>query len=286
MTAPTWFRRPRAWVELFAVANLAFLAVDIFVAHSFNGFRHPAEWIPFVFSLVAPILLVASMAVERSIEPLPSGFGWALGLAVGWTSVVIGVTGLVFHLLDTFFVEQTIKNLVYTAPFVAPLSYTGIGLLLLLDRMVEPRREWAQWVILLALGGFLGNFILCLADHAQNGFFDPREWIGVTASALAVGFLLAALLADESPLFLRLCRAVLLVQIAVGLLGFYYHAVAIRGGPMASLWENIIYGTPAFAPLLFSNLALLALVGLWGLGQYPCPTSVGPLAFPPLDPTR
>ncbi len=269
MTATAWFRRPRAWVELFAVANLAFLAVDIYVAHSFNGFRHPAEWIPFIFSLVAPLVLVATMAAGGSVEPPPSGFVWALGLVVGSASVVIGVAGLVFHLLDTFFVEQTIKNLVYTAPFVAPLSYAGIGLLLLLDRMVEPRREWAQWVIVLALGGFLGNFILCLADHAQNGFFDPREWIGVMASALAVGFLLTVLLADESPLFLRLCRAVLLVQIATGLLGFYYHVAAIRGGPMDSLWENIVYGTPAFAPLLFSNLALLAFVGLWGLGRYP-----------------
>ncbi len=265
MTTALSLPRPRAWVELFAVGNLAFLAVDIFVAHSFNGFRHPAEWIPFIFSLVAPLVLVAMMVAGRSLEPPPRGFGRALGLVVGWSSVVIGIAGLVFHLLDTFFVEQTIKNLVYTAPVVAPLSYAGIGLLLLLDRMVEPRREWAQWVILLALGGFLGNFILCLADHAQNGFFDPREWIGVAASALAVGFLLTVLLADESPLFLRLCRAVLLIQIAVGLLGFYYHAMAIRGGPMNSLWENIVYGTPAFAPLLFSNLALLAFVGLWGL---------------------
>jgi len=269
MTATAWFARPRTWVELFAVANLAFLALDIFVAHSFNGFRHPAEWIPFIFSLVAPFVLVATMAAGRSLEPSPSGFARAVGLVVGWTSVVIGVAGLVFHLLDTFFLEQTIKNLVYTAPFVAPLSYAGIGLLLLLDRMVEPRREWAQWVILLALGGFLGNFILCLADHAQNGFFDPLEWIGVAASAFAVGFLLALLVADESRLFLRLCRAVLLVQIAVGLLGFYYHVAAIRGGPMDSLWENIVYGTPAFAPLLFCNLALLALVGLWGLEATP-----------------
>jgi len=276
MTATAWFLRPRVWVELFAVANLAFLAVDIYVAHSFNGFRHPAEWIPFIFSLVAPLVLVAIMAAGGSVEPPPGGFVRALGLGVGWASVAIGVAGLVFHLLDTFFVEQTIKNLVYTAPFVAPLSYTGIGLLLLLDRMVVPRREWAQWVILLALGGFFGNFILCLADHAQNGFFDSREWIGVIASALAVGFLLTVLLVDESPLFLRLCRAVLLVQIATGLLGFYYHVAAIRGGPMERLWENIVYGTPAFAPLLFSNLALLALVGLWGLELYPRARSVSP----------
>ncbi len=83
MTATAWFRRPRAWVELFAVANLAFLAVDIYVAHSFNGFRHPAEWIPLVFSLVAPLVLVATMAAGRSMEPPSGGFGRSLGLVVG-----------------------------------------------------------------------------------------------------------------------------------------------------------------------------------------------------------
>ena len=129
--------------------------------------------------------------------------------------------------------------------------------------MVKPVREWAQWVILLALGGFVGNFVLCLADHAQNGFFDRREWIGVVSSAFAVGFLLAALLVDGGPRFLRLARGVLLVQIAIGLLGFYYHGAAVLGVPMNRLWEGVVYGAPLFAPLLFPNLALLAFVGLW-----------------------
>ncbi len=260
-----WFTRPRAGVELFATANLAFLAADIYVAHSYNSFAHSAEWIPLVFSLSAPLILVTAMVAMRSPEPPPEGVARRFGLAVGWISVAIGVAGLVFHLRDTFFLEQTIKNLVYTAPFVAPLSYAGIGLLLILDRMVEPPREWAQWVILLAVAGFVGNFILCLADHAQNGFFDWREWIGVASSAFAVGFLLAVLLVDESSRFLRLCRAVLLLQIGVGLIGSYYHLAAILGGRIGSLWEGIVYGAPVFAPLLFPNLAILAFIGLWGL---------------------
>ena len=264
MTTALWFRRPRAWVELFATANLAFLAADIFVAHSYNSFAHSAEWVPLVFSLSAPLILVIAMVAMRSPEPLPDGVARWFGLAVGWVSVAIGVAGLVFRLRDTFFLEQTIKNLVYTAPFVAPLSYTGIGLLLILDRMVKPPRQWAHWVVFLALGGFIGNFILCLTDHAQNGFFDRREWTGVASSAFAVGFLLA-LQVDQSSGFLRLCRGALLLQIGVGLLGSYYHLAAILGGGMGSLWEGIVYGAPVFAPLLFPNLALLALIGLWGL---------------------
>ena len=264
MTTALWFRRPRAWVELFATANLAFLAADIFVAHSYNSFAHSAEWVPLVFSLSAPLILVIAMVAMRSPEPLPDGVARWFGLAVGWVSVAIGVAGLVFHLRDTFFLEQTIKNLVYTAPFVAPLSYTGIGLLFILDRMVKPPQEWAHWVVFLALGGFIGNFILCLTDHAQNGFFDRREWIGVATSAFAVGFLLA-LQVDQSSRFLHLCRGVLLLQIGVGLLGSYYHLAGLLGGGTGSLWEGIVYGAPVFAPLLFPNLALLALIGLWGL---------------------
>lgn len=50
-----------------------------------------------------------------------------LGMAVGWESIVVGVAGLLIHLESQFFASQTIKNLVYTAPFVAPLAYGGSG---------------------------------------------------------------------------------------------------------------------------------------------------------------
>ncbi len=46
---------------------------------------------------------------------------------------------MIWHLRGDFFQEQTLKNLVYTAPFAAPLAYTGLGLLLILDRMVDAR---------------------------------------------------------------------------------------------------------------------------------------------------
>ena len=55
-----------------------------------------------------------------------------LGNLTGWISVLIGVVGLVLHLRSQFFQQWTLASLVYTAPFAAPLAYTGIGLLLLL----------------------------------------------------------------------------------------------------------------------------------------------------------
>ena len=109
----------------------------------------------------------------------------AVGHLVGWGSMVIGVVGLLLHLQSRFFHERTLESLVYTAPFAAPLAYTGLGLLLVMNRMVDADSvEWPLWVLLLALGGFVGNFIFSLADHAQNGFYHATEWIAVVAHPL------------------------------------------------------------------------------------------------------
>src|SRR5262249_43728213 len=142
--------------------------------------------------LLAPcLLIVALVALRRG-----SNSTWSLlGYLVGWTSVAVGIVGLLLHLESHFFKEATLASLVYTAPFAAPLAYAGIGLLLILNRMVDPESpEWPQAVLLLTLGGFIGNFIFSLADHAQNGFYHSAEWIAVVASSVGVGFLLVPML--------------------------------------------------------------------------------------------
>jgi hypothetical protein len=256
-----WYLQPWLWLEWFVLVNLAFLVPDIYLAHSTNSFRHWAEYIPFYFSLVAPLVLaVALAALWLGAVPV-----WRmLGHLVGFAAVALGVTGVILHLDSRFFVEQTLDSLVYTAPFAAPLAYTGIGLLLVMNRMVDrDSPEWPRWVLLLALGGFVGNFIFSLADHAQNGFFYWEEWIPVASSAFAVAFLLVPFVMDVGRPYLAACVIVLLVQVVVGLLGFYYHNAANLAGPAPDLLANTIYGAPPFAPLLLPNLVLLAFIGLW-----------------------
>jgi hypothetical protein len=261
--ASSWYLQPRAWLEAFALVNLGFLAPDIYLAHSTNLFRHAAEYVPFLFSLAAPVVLLAAAVAAWRGSPR----GWrALGYVVGWGAVVVGVAGLILHLESRFFYEETLASLVYTAPFAAPLSYTGLGLLLIMNRMVDPdSAEWPLWVLLLALGGFVGNFIFSVADHAQNGFFRKTEWIPVAASAFAIGFLLLPFAVRVNRSYVTVCAAVMLAQVAVGLLGFYYHTAANLRGPSASRFDNFVYGAPAMAPLLFPNLALLVFIGLWRL---------------------
>jgi hypothetical protein len=264
-----WWRDPLAWVELFALSNVAFLAADVGLAHAINDYANPAEYVPVAFSLAAPVVLLAAMAMG-GLRPATAGLGpgRGLGLAVGWGSVAVGIAGFVLHLDSVFFDEQTLKNLVYTAPFAAPLAYAGIGLLLLLNRMVDARSlEWARWVVLLALGGFVGNFVLTLADHAQNGFFHPTEWVGVVASAWAVSSLCAVLAVPGDRPLLRLAAAILAAQVAVGLLGAYLHLTANLRMPAESLRDRLLYGAPLFAPLLFADLAMLAGLALWGVAR-------------------
>ena len=258
----------RSWVacrkslllEWFVVANFAFLVLDVFLAHSVNNFRHPAEWTPVVFSAVAAAVLAP--ALWQASGSTRGSYAHRVGLALGFASVVLGIGGVVYHLQSQFFSQGTLRSLVYTAPFAAPLAYSGLGFLLLLNRLVPAEaEEWDRWVVFLALGGFLGVFVLALCDHAQNGFFYASEWWPVAASALAGGFLAVALV-ERSADFIRICFGVLALQAMVGLLGFWFHVEADVNGLSASLFENFLHGAPVFAPLLFVDLALLAAIGL------------------------
>jgi hypothetical protein len=272
-------------LELFVLVNLAFLSLDIYLAHSINHFAQPAEYIPLYFSLAAPLVLLIGLAAHAV------GFRAAardLGYLVGWLAVAIGLLGVILHLDSRFFYERTIESLVYAAPFAAPLAYTGLGLLLIMNRMVDAAtEEWPRWVLLLALGGFFGNFVFSLTDHAQNGFFHWAEWIPVASSAFAVGFLLAPFCTPVGRRYLWLCAAVLLIQAAVGLLGFYFHVAADLHEQSSNTLAKFLEGAPALAPLLFPNLVLLAGLGLWVLGQQlPAPGVVAPLQNRPDETTK
>ena len=260
MQKNNWFHNHALTLEIFVTANLAFLALDVFTAHSVNNFAHWGEWVPFLFSIVASLsLLLTLFTGEGRIKR------W-VGLAVGWSAVGIGIWGLVFHLDSQFFADFTIKSLVYTAPFVAPLAFCGLGLLLIMNCMVYGESiEWGQWIVFMALGGFFGNFLLTLCDHAQNGFFDPLEWIPIFTSAIAVGFLMTALLQPIHPPFLKVCVVILIINGLVGLLGFFLHLLVDLRSAELSIRDKFIYGAPLFAPLLFVDLALLGMLGIWNL---------------------
>jgi hypothetical protein len=259
-----WWLQPWLLVETFALVNLGFLSFDIYLAHSVNEFRRQAEYIPLYFSLAAPLILLLGLSLRSRWIAV-----WKdLGYLVGWAAILIGLVGVILHLDSSFFWERTLRSLTYSAPFAAPLAYTGLGFLLIVNRMVNVEtEEWAQWVLFLALGGFVGNFIFSLTDHAGNGFFRWEEWIPVVASALAVGFLVTPLLTRVSRRFLLLCGWLLLGEAGVGAWGFVLHAAGNLRGPSVHPFQNFINGAPPLAPLLFPNLVALGMIALWRLGE-------------------
>lgn len=256
------WKQPWFLVETFALVNLGFLTLDIYLAHSVNGFRQQAEYIPLYFSAAAPLVLLAAMALRKRWLA-----AWKdVGYLVGWAAILMGLTGVVLHLDSAFFYDRTIRSLTYSAPFAAPLAYTGLGFLLLLNRMVDAESgEWAQWVLFLCLGGFAGNFVFSISDHAENGFFNPLEWVAVAASAIAVGFLVTPLLVRVSRQFFVLCAAVLAFEALIGGWGFLLHAERNLHGPSVHPLANLVWGAPPMAPLLFPNLAALGMIALWQL---------------------
>jgi hypothetical protein len=260
-----WWAQPWFLVELFAIANLGFLTLDIYLAHSVNEFRRQAEYIPLYFSGAAPVVLLLALVIRRRWLAV-----WKdVGFFVGWLAILVGLAGVIFHLDSSFFYERTLRSLTYSAPFAAPLAYTGLGFLLLVNRMVDSNTiEWVQWILFLTLGGFVGNLVFSLSDHAENGFFNGLEWVPVIASAVAIGFLSSALVARQSQPFLGLCGVVLLLEAAVGVWGFVLHAERNLAGPSVHIFNNLIYGAPPMAPLLFPNLAALGLIALWHLGGF------------------
>ena len=259
-----WVHDAQLWVELFVTVNLAILAADIYIAHSVNQFQKIAEYIPLGFSLGAPPILgmlIGICWVWKVRRPWHDA-----GYVFGALAVLVGLGGVLYHLDSRFFFDRTLKSLTYAAPFAAPLAYTGLGFLLLVNRMVAPRSvEWARWVIFMALGGFFGNLVLSLTDHAENGFFMSTEWIPVISSAFATGFLIVAILLPITRRFLDLCVVVMIVQALVGILGFWFHVQANLMEPGSSVWDRLVNGAPPLAPLLFPNLVGLALIGIWSL---------------------
>jgi hypothetical protein len=250
-------------LEVFILFNVAFLILDVYLAHAVNEFAHWGEWVPIYFAAAGTLALGVAVHQEWKYE---NGHSRWLGNLVGWGAIIVGLLGMIWHLEAWFLEAVTIRSLVYSAPFVAPLAFAGLGFLLLMNRRVARASiEWGQWVVFFAWGGFVGNFALSLIDHAQNGFFYWTEWIPVVVSALAVGYMFALIVRPASEGYLKLGYAVMGLQALTGVLGFLLHVWPLWTATAETFFQDMVYGAPVFAPLLFADLALLGALGVWDL---------------------
>ena len=248
---------PQNILELFIIVNYGFLILDIFYAHSINSFSHHGEWIPLIFSMMAVIFLLINFLVVKINKKI-------ICYLVAFFSIVVGTVGIYFHLESQFFQNTSLRSLIYTAPLIAPLAYSGLGLLLFLNSILtSTNKYYGIWIIVISYMGFVGNFFLSLLDHAQNGFFYFSEWIPVISSAMAMIFIPICLNNFCDKRYNRIIFFILSLQIFVGILGFLFHLYPIFQNKSQNIIELILYGPPILAPLLFCNLSLLMGFGIW-----------------------
>jgi hypothetical protein len=250
---------PRALV-VFGGANLIGLLPDVWLAHT--SFWHArVEAVPLVVSAVGGALALVGAALGRR--------GRLLVAVVAFACVATGGAGFVLHLgSDALRHPPTLHRLVYSAPILAPFAYAGIGLVLAAGIALDDARARGRAALALAGLGLFGNFVLCLLDHAQNGFWAPVEWASVVAGALGgLTVLGAAVLGELRPGERRVVWIVLALMVLTAAAGTLFHVSADLRAEGPSFLDRLRYGAPVFAPALFADLALLAALGLVARGS-------------------
>ena len=261
-----WWARPQIWVEVFAILNVGFLTFDIYLAHSVNQFRNQAEYIPLIFSATAPLLLIVALAVRYRWPAVWKDLGYLVGWigGAGWAR-----PGLSFTCESHFFYERTLRSLTYSAPFAAPLAYTGLGFLLIMNRMVDPETHRMGAMGVVAGAGRLRREFRLQPGRSRRQRILQSAGVGACRGQRHRGRFSSGA-ADDARLsrqYIDLCALILLLEAGVGLWGFI---LACRGnlrGPSVHAFDNFIYGAPPMAPLLFPNLMVLGIIALWQLSQ-------------------
>ena len=129
-----WQRDHQLWIEAFVLFNMAGLAGDIFLAHSRErGSRTTAEYIPLYLLGPGRGSFSRSCSCCAGGGPMPGAMSVTLWAGSPYSS---GWRAWSFISTAGFSRSARIRSLTYAAPFAAPLAYTGLGLLLI----VEPTR--------------------------------------------------------------------------------------------------------------------------------------------------
>ncbi len=242
-------------VFMFLVAfNLLAMSGDIVIAHSYNEFALWGQYIPLGAGLVAGVV-----ALYAAFSDAPGTRAAATTAML--VSVALGIAGFYWHIESQIVHGITLRTFVYTAPLVAPLAYSGIGLIGLLA--LHGRRAFLpisrrRLMYLLIGAGSMANALLSALDHARNAFINGAEWVSIPVSLLAGTVFIHAGLKDrlESDDRIALWTA-LTAQFVTGLAGFGFHAAINLASPVGTLIDKIIYGPPIFSPLLLCDLSTM-----------------------------
>ncbi|MBN2472036.1 MAG: hypothetical protein JXN59_15045 [Anaerolineae bacterium] len=268
---------------LMVAMNLAFLGLDIFLAHGMNGTIRPNEMIPIVFGPLAgaALLLAGLISLRRRTVAI-----W-LAFAVLAVSAVIGLVGAYFHVARAIppsgpgTPTLALTLLVFAPPVIGPLTFSLVAVLGVIaavleepkdsGRMVIPgmfswrvpfskTRQYAIWVGL----GILATLLSSVLDHGRFNFENLWVWLPTVVGVFAtVATITYGAIAQPS----RGDTVVLIVAqlglILVGVIGFLLHIESGLTTGNAVVPERFLRGAPFMAPLLFADMGTLGLVMLY-----------------------
>ncbi|MBN1992213.1 MAG: hypothetical protein JW953_05885 [Anaerolineae bacterium] len=267
---------------LMMAANLIFLGIDIYLAHSISGTIVPNEWIPIVFGPVGGILLLLAGLIALKNRPLAT----IIATLTFLVSTVVGLLGAYFHvvrgIMPTAPVGQrvSIDLLVWAPPILGPLMFSMVGLLglsavwiedppdsgsliLLGRRRVQlPYAKTRAYFYIVGMAA-LATVLSSVLDHARVNFANPWLWaptaLGIFGTAVAVTL---GAINKPSRADLTTYIAAMLLLIVVGIIGAILHIDSNLVRESEIVLERFIRGAPLMAPLLFANVGALGLIAL------------------------
>jgi hypothetical protein len=257
---------------LFVAGNFLFLTVDVSMSHMVTGFVNRFTLIPM---LSGPVGALAALYFAFARQPRAPArlLYFLIMLAQG----AVGVMGAAFHWYSALAPETKALSwqfIVFSAPMLAPLSFSGVACVGLAAMLPEERpmrfqmpglaaggaRSKSRVLLWLVALGLVGATLSALFDHARGGYIF-YEWIPIAA-----GFFGAVVVAYHA----RADRpsaedvATLVITFAglaiIGVLGFGFHLGADVTEQGHISWQRLLTFAPPLVPLIFANLAVLGTI--------------------------
>ncbi|HDS30489.1 MAG TPA: hypothetical protein ENN67_05530 [Firmicutes bacterium] len=265
---------------IMAAINLIFLGIDIYLAHSISRTIVPNEWIPIIFGPIAGALVLFMILISLRWK----NFSSIVLTIIFMLSIAVGLLGFYFHIMRGLAPsgppgeQVSIPLLVWAPPFVAPLTFSLVGLwgiasawkehppesgtlqLIGKARFRFPISKSRAFFFMVGLG-ILACVVSAVLDHARAGFQIRWLWFPVITglfgmvSALSLGFISKPKHSDLVIFVIAMCLLIL-----TGVLGSYFHFDSILTPQGLFVMERFIRGAPFLAPLLFADMGGLGLV--------------------------
>lgn len=256
------------WLAVVTALLALVVIAEAWLGHYRSGFPLRAQYAP--LGSGALLVLASAAAVV-----LPDNRWVHVGLrAAGWIGIVAGMVGVGYHHWYGI-VEKAggyrflLHYLMYSAPQLAPLALTAVGILaLVIERGlaggetlggVELPRVLHGAAALALIGALLQSAIL----HYRGAFNTPFMYAPFVAPPLAVaavGWLAIA----PGPTVAGVARVLLWLTFLTGFIGLGMHLRGLdrqMGG--LRVWRmNLLQGPPPTAPAVFAGFAIVGLLAI------------------------